>query len=99
MSQCQGLWHADWRRGLEFSAKLALNFFSDVEPWSGPFLRRDVKGRVIPVIGSLVQHTPIGEARPCGWDEEGAQLWKVNAGGVELPGQYKVVNREFRPVL
>ena len=38
-------------------------YFSDVGPWSGPFLRRDVKGRVIGVIGSLVQRTPIGEAR------------------------------------
>jgi hypothetical protein len=74
-------------------------YFSDVGPRSGPFLRRDVQGRVIGVIGSLAQRTPIGDARPCGWDEEGAQLWKVNVGGVELPGQYKVVNREFRPVL
>jgi hypothetical protein len=49
-------------------------YSSNSGPRFGPFLRRDAKGRVIGVIGSLVQRTPIGEARPCGWDEEGTQL-------------------------
>jgi len=72
-------------------------YFSELGPRSGPFLRRDVKGRVIGVMGSPVPGAALGTARPCGWDVEGAQLWKLTVNGAELPGRWIVINREFRP--
>jgi hypothetical protein len=72
-------------------------YFSDVGPRSGPFLRRDVKGRIVWVMESPVRGAVIGTARPCGWDKEAAQLWKLTVRGADLPGRWIVVNREFRP--
>jgi hypothetical protein len=72
-------------------------FFSEVGPQFGPFLRRNVNGKVISVIGSPAPGTSIGRARPCGWDAEGAQLWKLTVHGEELPGRWIVLDREFRP--
>ena len=72
-------------------------YFSDVGPRTGPFLRRTVNGKVISVIGSRAPGTSIGRARPCGWDVEVAQLWKLTVNGAELPGRWIVINREFRP--
>ena len=72
-------------------------YFSDVGPRSGPFLRRDVKGRIVDVRESPVRGEAIGTARPCGWDKEAAQLWKLTVRGADLPGRWIVVNREFRP--
>jgi hypothetical protein len=72
-------------------------YFSDVGPQSGPLLRRDVNGRIIGVMGSQVRGTPVGTARPCGWDKEAAQLWKLKVHGAELPGRWIVIDREFRP--
>ena len=72
-------------------------YFSVVGPHFGPFLRRDVKGREVGVVESLAPGGAIGTARPCGWDVEGAQLWKLTVNGAELPGRWIVINREFRP--
>jgi hypothetical protein len=72
-------------------------YFSDDGPRSGPFLRRDVKGRIVGVMESKVRGAVIGTARPCGWDKEAAQLWKLTVHGAEVPGRWVVVDREFRP--
>jgi hypothetical protein len=72
-------------------------YFSDVGPQSGPFRRRDVKGKIIGVMSSPVRGATVGTARPCGWDKEAAQLWKLTVHGAELPGLFVVVDRQFRP--
>ena len=70
-------------------------YFSDVGPQSGLFLRRHARGRVIDVMSS--NRDRIGTAQPCGWDEEGAQFWKLVISGDILPGRFVVIDREFRP--
>jgi hypothetical protein len=72
-------------------------YFSEIGPRSGPLLRREVNGRIIGVMGSRVRGASVRTARPCGWDKEAAQLWKLTVHGAELPGRWVVVDREFRP--
>ena len=72
-------------------------YFSDAGPKSGPFLRQDVKGKVIGVMGSPYRGAAVGRALPCGWDHRGAQFWKLVIHGDMLPGRFVVIDREFRP--
>ena len=70
-------------------------YFSELGPRSGPLLRKHVRGRVIDVRSS--GRDRIGTALPCGWDDEGAQFWKLVIHGDRLPGRFVVIDREFRP--
>ena len=71
-------------------------YFSDAGPKSGPFLRQDVKGKVIGVMGSPYRGPAVGKALPCGWDHRGVQLWKLIISGNILPGRFVAIDREFR---
>src|SRR5262249_35715235 len=41
---------------------------------------------------------PIGMAWGTGRAEEGLERWKLGVHGVEVPGRWVIVDREFRPV-
>jgi hypothetical protein len=42
-------------------------------------------------------HTLIGMALSVGWGEGGVSLWRLTVHGVEVPGRWIVVDREFWP--
>jgi hypothetical protein len=73
-----------------------MSYFTDVGPKSGPFLYRDAIG-AIGVQESRDDHWPIGMALCTGWGAGGVALWKLTVGGVDVPGKWIVVGREFWP--
>jgi hypothetical protein len=71
-------------------------YFADSGPKSGPILYRHGHGAIgVPEARDV--HTPIGMALEAGWGEGGVALWKLIVRGVEVPGRWIVVGREFRP--
>jgi hypothetical protein len=71
-------------------------YFANVGPKSGPILWRDHYG-TIGVLASRHDPRPIGRAREVGWGPGGVALWKLTVRGVEVPGRWMVVSREFWP--
>jgi hypothetical protein len=41
---------------------------------------------------------PIGLASGVGWDGDGLAVWRLTIKGVEVPGRWAIIDREFRPV-
>jgi hypothetical protein len=46
---------------------------------------------------SLGQSMPIGIASEVGRTDEGVAIWRLDVHGVEVPGRWIIVDREFRP--
>jgi hypothetical protein len=40
---------------------------------------------------------PIGIAHCVRWGERGFAIWRLIVNGTELPGEFVIVDREFRP--
>ena len=41
---------------------------------------------------------PIGQAHSFRWSDDGLAVWRLNVRGHELPGEFIIIDREFRPV-
>jgi hypothetical protein len=65
-------------------------------PRLGPILWRDRQGS-IDVVEGPDDPRPIGMAVQVGQTVGGVSLWKLTVQGDEVPGQWLVVGREFRP--
>jgi hypothetical protein len=74
-----------------------VGYFTNVGPKSGPFIWRDVICAAIGVLRSRDDGMPIGMALPVAWGERGVVIWKLIVDGVEVPGRWVVVAREFWP--
>jgi hypothetical protein len=62
----------------------------------GPIKRGVVPGS-IGVLEAPDRFMPIGQAHCFRWDDRGFAVWRLNVGGHDLPGEWIVVDREFRP--
>ena len=40
---------------------------------------------------------PIGQAHCFRWDDSGLAVWRLNVGGMDLPGEWIIVDRQFIP--
>jgi hypothetical protein len=74
-----------------------MSYFTNIGPKAGPILWRDDYGGAIGVLGSRDDPMPIGMALAVGWGEGGVALWRLTVRGVEVPGRWIVVGREFWP--
>ncbi len=74
-------------------------YFTNAGPRSGRFRFGAMPG-AIGVMNAPDSHGQIGTAKCVGASTSGdrAALWKVYVGGVEQPGLWIVVDREFRPL-
>lgn len=72
-----------------------MTYFTDAGPKSGP-IRWELRIDALGVLESRDDHTPIGMALAFGMDEQRRSLWRLTVHGVELPGVFIVVDREFR---
>jgi hypothetical protein len=52
----------------------------------------------IGILGAPDQPMPIGIASCTGWDSDGLAVWRLTIHGVDVPGQWLIIDREFRPV-
>lgn len=64
---------------------------------SGP-IRRGVSPSSIGVHDSPAGAMPIGIANSFTWDSAGLAAWRLTVHGRELPGEWIIVDREFRPL-
>jgi hypothetical protein len=71
-------------------------YFTNAGPTTGPILWRDGYA-ALSELRARDDHRPIGMALEVGWGEGGASLWKLTVHGVEVPGRWIVVGREFWP--
>ena len=63
----------------------------------GPIKRGMVPGS-IGVLEAPDKFMPIGQASSFRWTDDGLAVWKLTIGGTGLPGEFVIVDREFRPV-
>ena len=40
---------------------------------------------------------PIGQANCLRWDDQGLAVWRLTVNGHDLPGEWVIVDRAFRP--
>jgi hypothetical protein len=52
----------------------------------------------IGVLESPERFMPIGQANCRRWDDQGLAVWRLNIGGHDLPGEFVIVDQEFRLV-
>jgi hypothetical protein len=71
-------------------------YYASSGPKSGPILYRDHYG-VIKVVRRPDELWPIGRAMEVGRTEGGVSLWKLEVRGIEVPGRWIVLGREFLP--
>jgi hypothetical protein len=76
-----------------------MGYYTNIGPVQGPILHRHGPGYdAIGVLESPANHSPIGMALASSWDEQGRSIYRLIVHGVELPGRWIVVGREFWPV-
>jgi hypothetical protein len=79
-----------------------MSYFADSGPRSGPrsgpILYRNAVDRAIGVLRARDYPWRIGMAVCSGRGKGGVALWKLTVRGVEVPGRWVVVDREFIPV-
>ena len=51
----------------------------------------------IGVLESLDNPRPIGMASCRGWGLDGLAVWTLQIGGQQIPGQWVIIDRRFRP--
>src|SRR5262249_9555716 len=71
-------------------------YFTRSGPKRGPILNRD-RLDAISVTASADDPMPIGMALGRGWDAEGLVRFRLIVHGVEVPGRWSVVDRQFSP--
>jgi hypothetical protein len=74
----------------------AMSFFAKIGPRSGPILGRH-RLAAIGVLEARDDLTPVGMALALGRADDEVELWELTVRGLELPGRWIVVDREFHP--
>jgi hypothetical protein len=72
-----------------------LRFYANVGPARGPVRYRDVPG-AIGVLAAPGNNMPIGMALSQGPDNGGIATWRLSVNGVDVPGEWVIIDREFR---
>jgi hypothetical protein len=70
-----------------------MSYYTNIGPRSGPILGRHRLG----VLQAPGDRAPIGMALAIGRDDNDLEVWELTVGGVDLPGRWVVVDREFHP--
>jgi hypothetical protein len=73
-----------------------MSYYANIGPRSGPNLGRH-RLAAIGVLQSPDDRTPIGMALAVGRDDDEVEVWELTVRGVELPGRWVVVDRQFVP--
>jgi hypothetical protein len=73
-----------------------MSYFATIGPRSGPILGRH-RLVAIGVLQAPDDRARIGLALALGRDDEEVEVWELTVRGLELPGRWVVVDREFRP--
>jgi hypothetical protein len=71
-------------------------YFANIGPRSGPILGRH-RFVAIGVLQAPHDRASIGMALAMGRADADVEVWELTVGGVELPGRWVVVDREFHP--
>jgi hypothetical protein len=71
-------------------------YFANIGPRSGPILGRH-RFVAIGVLQAPDDRSPIGMALAIGRADHEVEVWELTVRGVEQPGRWVVVDREFRP--
>jgi hypothetical protein len=71
-------------------------YFATLGPPSGPILGRH-RLVAVGVLRAPRDPTPIGMALALGRGDDEVEVWELTVLGIELPGRFIVVDREFRP--
>jgi hypothetical protein len=70
--------------------------FANIGPRSGP-----IPGRhrlvAIGVLEALDDRMPVGMALTIGRKDDEVEVWELTVRGIGVPGQWVVIDREFRP--
>ena len=74
-----------------------MRYFTSFGPQSGALLYNAALG-AIAVLEFSDGTEPIGAATCVGVDVKGQALWTLNVRDADVPGQWIVVDRQFRPV-
>jgi len=72
-------------------------YFANMGPQSGPILGRH-RLVAIGVFDAPDDPMPVGMALAGGRGDDEVEVWELTVRGVELPGEWVVVDREFHPV-
>ena len=72
-----------------------MKYYANVAP-RGAIRRGMVPGSIAVLEGPL-NHMPIGIAHRVRWGERGFAIWRLIVDGTELPGEFVIIDREFRP--
>jgi hypothetical protein len=73
-----------------------VGYYCNDGPKSGPILARH-RIHALGVLEAPDNHTPIGLALPVGRDDDVVEVWRLIVHGVDVPGRFTVVDREFIP--
>jgi hypothetical protein len=73
-----------------------ISYFQNIGPERGPILHRHGLG-AIGVLQARDNNTPIGMAPGTGWNDAGRTTYRLLTHGVDVPGRWVVIDREFRP--
>ena len=73
-----------------------MTYFANIGPRSGPILGRH-RLVAIGVLQAPHDLTAVGMALANGRADDDVEVWELRVGGVDLPGRWVVVDREFRP--
>jgi hypothetical protein len=71
-------------------------YFANIGPLSGPILERH-RLVAVGVLRAPGDRTPVGLALADGRDDDDVEVRALTVQGIELPGRFIVVDREFRP--
>jgi hypothetical protein len=74
-----------------------MSYFANIGPRFGPIMGRQ-RLVAIAVLQAPDDLTPIGVALAIGRADDEVEVWELTVRGVELPGLWVVVDREFRPM-
>jgi hypothetical protein len=75
----------------------AMSYFTNIGPQFGPIMGRQ-RLAAIAVLQAPYDRMPVGMALAIGRADEEVELWELTVQGVEMPGRWVVVDREFKPV-
>jgi hypothetical protein len=64
---------------------------------TGPVRYGQVPGSIA-VLDAPDKPMTVGMANCTGWDPAGLAVWRLTVEGADVPGQWVIVDREFRPV-
>jgi hypothetical protein len=73
-----------------------MSCLANIGPRSGPILGRH-RLVAIGVLQAPDDPAPIGRAPALGRADDEVEVRELTVGGIEVPGQWLVIDREFRP--